>query len=67
MTSRTSKGKHTKHFIIEVRFGLGPSWYRSQRIGLKGLFATREGAKAALNPCKKEFVSSDLEYRVRQK
>ena len=64
MTSRTAEGKHTTRFIIELK--IFNKFVRSANDGLRGFFATREEAQAALDP-EKGLASEGLTYRVRQK
>lgn len=64
MASRTAEGKHTKRFIIMVK-SVG-DYSRSGNDGLRGFFATKEEAQAALDP-QKGLISEGLTYKVRQK
>ena len=65
MQSRTPEGKHTKRFIILVA-GPDKRYFRSGNDGLRGFFATKEEAQAALEPSK-GLASTGLTYKVRQK
>ena len=65
MASRTAEGKHTKRFIIMVK-GVVGGYTRSGNDGLRGFFATKEEAQAALDP-QKGLISEGLTYKVRQK
>jgi hypothetical protein len=56
--------QHQKRFIIEVTDLHSGKWQRSGNTGLRGFFATREEANAALESGVK---SENMKYRVRQK
>lgn len=66
MVSRTADGKHTKRFIIEVKYAAGNGYFRSTNTGTSGFFATKEEAQEALKP-EHGYVSEGLTYRIRQK
>lgn len=66
MTSRTSEGKHSTRFIIEVKDDTLNKFFRTGREGISGFYSTREEAADAIN-IGKGFDPQGMTYRVRQK
>lgn len=62
MKSRTAEGKHTPRFIVQFT-SEGGNIYRSGNRGLRGFFATRKAAQAAIAT----YGSQGIDYKVRQK